>query len=141
MLFGTTEGQGWTETLPTSRGAPFTGRTFFRVHIPGDRETVPVICEIWATADHAVEGHAHDSDELLFVLSGEIRVNGRVLRANEVAFIPRHSSYEARVMSMEGAHILRMEFPNPVGGVHEPEYEARPWSGPVTSAGFPDLGV
>ncbi len=140
MIFGTTEGGTWSETLPTAHGTPFTGRTFCRCHMSGDRETVPSICEIWATSEHEVEGHAHDCDELLYVLRGAIEVNGRTLRVNEVVFIPRGTSYTARVLSGDGGHVLRMEFPNAAARMHGAEYEPRTWSGPLTEAGFPDLG-
>lgn len=109
-----------------------------------------MIGEIWATADHAVEGHAHEADEMLYVLSGAIEVNGRTLRANEVVHIPGGSAYTARVASPEGAHVLRVEFPRATAcaaageASHQqdapPEYDARPWTGPLTKGGFPDLG-
>src|SRR5690242_5319403 len=99
MTFGSTQGQPWSETIPTERGAHFTGRTFCRFHIVGDPRTVPAVGEIWATAEHAVEGHAHDTDEFLYVLRGAIEVNGRLLQANEAVFIPRGDSYHARVVS------------------------------------------
>src|SRR4051794_1872336 len=108
MTFGATGNQPWTETLPTPRGAQFTGRTFCRFHMTGDPRTVPAVAEIWATSDPAVEGHAHDSDELLYVLRGAIEVNGRSLRTNEMVFIPRGDSYRARVVSSEGSHVLRL---------------------------------
>src|SRR4051794_17862959 len=115
MTFGTTKGHRWSETLPTEQGASFTGRTFCRFHIVGDPKTTPSVCEIWATSDHAVEGHAHESDELLYVLSGAINVNGRLLGANEVVFIPRGSSYRACVAHDGGSHVLRIELPSGVG--------------------------
>jgi quercetin dioxygenase-like cupin family protein len=139
MTFGTTGGQRWSETLPTGRGAGFAGRTFCRFHITGGVGTEPAVAEIWATPDHAVEGHAHDADELLYVLSGAIEVNGRPVRANEVVFIPRGDHYHARVLSDEGCHVLRVAFPNPDAQPEPPEYGSRPWSGPVTGGGFPDL--
>jgi hypothetical protein len=137
MVFGTTRGQGWTETLPANGGANFTGRTFFRLHLLG--EGLPTIAEIWATRDHRVEGHAHAADELLYVLGGAIEVNGRRLERNEVEFIPAGTKYTARVASDGGSHVLRVEFPH--GSDHDgpPEYDARPWPGPLTNEGFPDL--
>ena len=122
MIFGTTKGMAWSETLPTARGAPFTGRTFCRCHLPGDQETVPSMHEIWATSEHAVEGHAHDSNELLYVLKGVIEVNGQTLERNEVVFIPRGTSYRARVLSVEGAHVLRIGFANAAGEASGPEF-------------------
>ena len=139
MTFGATKGQPWSETLPTSRGAHFSGRTFCRFFVVGRSTAEPTIAEIWATPDHAVEGHAHDSEEMLYVLSGAIEVNGRTLGTNEVVFIPRGDSYQARVASAEGSHILRVAFSTEDPRLHPPEYDARRWTGPLTESGFPDL--
>jgi len=141
MTFGTTEGKPWVEALPTEDGASFNGRTFSRFHIVGNSGAVPTIGEIWATSDHAVESHAHDADELLYVLSGAIEVNGRRLEANQVVFIPRGSAYSARVLTDEGSRVLRVEFPNAGSRAEGPEYEARTWRGPLTAEGVPDLSA
>jgi quercetin dioxygenase-like cupin family protein len=140
MTFGATKDKPWSETLPTSRGASFTGRTFCRFHMTGRSGSEPSIAEIWATRDHAVEGHAHDSDEMLYVLSGAIEVNGKTLGANEVVFIPRGDTYRAQVVSDDGSHVLRVAFSGGDDPSHPPEYDARPWSGPLTDDGFPDVG-
>lgn len=136
MTFGTTEGKPWVEALPTERGT-FTGRTFSRFHLVGGRGLAPTVCEIWATSDHAVESHAHDSDELLYVISGAIEINGQRLGSNEVVFIPRGTSYGARVLSGEGARVLRVELANAAGRSEGPEYEARVWRGTLTDEGVP----
>ena len=139
IRYGTTEGSRWSETLATAHGAPFTGRTFSRCHLPGDMPGVPTVHEIWATSEHAVDGHAHGGAELLYVLRGVIEVSGQALGANEVVFIPGGASYTARVLSSDGCHVLRVAFPSTSGSACEPEYAARAWSGPVTTNGFPDL--
>ncbi|HVG28261.1 MAG TPA: cupin domain-containing protein [Pyrinomonadaceae bacterium] len=138
MTFGTTEGKPWVEALPTERGA-FTGRTFSRFHIVDGGGSVPTVGEVWATSDHAVESHAHDADELLYVLSGAIEINGRKLRAGEVVFIPRGTSYAAGVLSDEGAHVLRVELPNAGSRGAGSEYGARVWQGALTDDGVPRL--
>jgi mannose-6-phosphate isomerase-like protein (cupin superfamily) len=138
VTFGTTEGKPWVEALPTERGT-FTGRTFSRFHIAGDGGASPTVGEIWATADHAVESHAHDADELLYVLSGAVEVGGRRLGPNEVVFIPRGASYGARVLTDEGARVLRIELPDAGGRSEGREYDARVWRGPLTEAGVPRL--
>jgi len=135
MTFGTTEGKLWVEALPTSR-AGFTGRTFSRFHIADASDMVPKVAEIWATSDHAVESHAHDADELLYVLSGAIAINERTLGPNEVVFIPKGAAYSARVIAEEGARVLRVELP---GADRDEEYEARVWRGPLTDDGLPRL--
>jgi redox-sensitive bicupin YhaK (pirin superfamily) len=137
MTIGSTRRKPWTEALPTERGARFTGRTFSRFHIVG-RGTTPTVGEIWATGAHSVEAHAHEEDELLYVLSGAIEVDGRLLRENDVAFLPRGAAYAARVASPEGSRVLRIALP---GGAAPgaPEYDARVWTGPLTEAGVPDL--
>ena len=139
MTFGTTEGKQWVEALPTERGT-FTGRTFSRFHIAGAGGSVPTVCEIWATSDHAVEAHAHDADELFYVLSGAIEINGRSLGAGEVVFIPRGASYSARVVTDGGAHVLRVQLPNGGGRGEGAEYDARIWQGRLTDEGLPNPG-
>jgi quercetin dioxygenase-like cupin family protein len=141
MTFGTTKRKPWIEALPTDRSAPFTGRTFSRFHIDGNGGTVPTVGEIWATSDHAVETHAHDSDELLYVLSGAIEVNGQRMGANEVVFIPKGTPYSARILTAEGSRVLRVEVPHAGSRAEEPEYEARVWTGPLTEDGVPHLGA
>lgn len=141
MTFGKTEGKQWIEALPTGRGNTFTGRTFSRFHIIGNGASTPNVGEIWATSDHTVESHAHDSDELLYVLSGAIEVNGQRLGANEVVFIPRGTPYSARVLTADGSHVLRVELPNANSRTEEPEYDARGRAGPLTADGFPDIGA
>ena len=137
MVIGTTQGQQWTETLSADRGARFSGRTFFRLHMLG--EGLPVVAEIWATSDHAVEGHSHDAAEMLYVLGGSIEVNGQTLGRNELAFIPAGSHYSARIVSNSGGHVLRIVFPYVSDPSELPEYDSRPWVGPLTHDGFPDL--
>ena len=138
MTFGATESKPWVEALPTQR-AGFAGRTFSRFHIVNAGDEVPTVGEIWATSDHAVESHAHDADELLYVLSGAIAVNGRRLGSNEVVFIPRGTSYSARILTAEGARVLRIELPDNGGRGEGTEYEARVWRGPLTDDGVPQL--
>jgi len=100
MVVGTTQGKQWTETLPTDRGAHFTGRTFFRLHILA--EGLPVIGEIWATSDHAVNGHSHEADEMLYVLNGAIEVNGQTHSVKSVAFARDHDLALIRAPSVTG---------------------------------------
>ncbi len=137
MVIGTTQGKQWIETLPTERGGRFSGRTFFRLHMLG--EGLPVVAEIWATSDHAVDGHSHDAAEMLYVLDGSIEVNGKTLGRNELAFIPAGSHYTARIVSNGGGHVLRIALPSATSVDEAPEYDARPWGGPLSSDGFPDL--
>ena len=138
MTFGTTENKPWVEALPTEHGE-FTGRTFSRFHVVGGSDSIPTVCEIWATSDHAVEAHAHNADELLYVVTGVISLNNQVLKSNGVVFIPRGASYRARVLSDGGAHVLRIELPNAGNATGDAEYEVRVWTGPLTESGMPDL--
>lgn len=138
MTFGKTENKPWVEALPTEQGQ-FSGRTFSRFHVMGDDDSIPTVCEIWATSDHAVEAHAHNADELLYVLRGVISLNRHTLKSNAVVFIPRGAAYSARVLSDGGAHVLRIELPNGGNVAGEAEYQARLWNGPLTEGGLPDL--
>ena len=141
MTFGTTKAKPWVEALPTEHGASFKGRTFSRFHLVGVGGAAPTVGEIWATSDHAVEAHAHNSDELFYVLSGAIEINGRRLEADDVVFIPRGSRYSARVVSDEGSRVLRVELPNLDARAESPEYDARIWQGALTEEGVPHLGA
>ena len=138
MTIGTTRGKAWIEAVPTDRGARFTGRTFSRFHIAGG-EGAPSVGEIWATGEHAVEAHAHDSDELFYVLSGAIEIDGRLLCVNDAVFIPRATAYAARVTSPEGSRVLRVALPSADARPEAPEYEARVWAGPLTEDGVPRI--
>ena len=138
MTFGTTENKAWVEALPTEQGQ-FAGRTFSRFHMIGGSESLPTVCEIWATSNHAVVSHAHDADELLYVLEGAISLNDQTVKANGIVFIPRGTSYGARVLSDEGAHVLRIELPNSAHVERSAEFGARVWDGPLTGNGLPDV--
>ena len=137
MTFGTTKDKPWVEALPVAPHL-FTGRTFSRHHIVGTRPGVPTVGEIWASPDHVVVPHAHDSDELLYVLSGSIEIDGRRLSANDVVFIPRGTAYDARVVGPDGSRVLRVALP---GAVLAPDAEDQPriWQGALTDEGVPDL--
>jgi len=138
MTIGSTRDKAWIEAIPTARSARFTGRTFSRFHIVG-RGGAPSVGEIWATGEHAVEAHAHESDELFYVLSGAIEIGGRLLRENEVAFIPRGTAYAARVASPEGGRVLRIELSSGRPRPDRPEYDGRAWTGPLTEDGVPRI--
>jgi mannose-6-phosphate isomerase-like protein (cupin superfamily) len=139
MTFGTTAGKPWVEAIPTDRGTSFTCRTFSRLHMVGNTKGVPFVGEIWTTSDHAVESHSHESDELLYVLSGAIEVNGQRLESDEMVFIPRGTEYRARVASGEGSHILRVEMPHASSEPRVSGYDVRNWDGPLTEEGVPRL--
>jgi mannose-6-phosphate isomerase-like protein (cupin superfamily) len=138
IRYGTTKQRPWIEAIPTSRHG-FSGRTFSRFQLASGEPGVPNVAEIWASSGHAAAAHAHDSDEVLYVLSGAIEIDGRRLEANDVAFIPAGTAYDARVVSADGSHVLRIELRGAAAGAAEAEYEARTWRGPLTAAGLPDL--
>jgi len=107
MTFGTTKDKPWIEAILTDRGPQFSGRTFSRFHIVSNSSAVPTVGEIWATSDHAVESHAHDSDELLYVLSGVIEINGQrrqcaAICINGLRLFKRHPPLEHYRESVHG---------------------------------------
>ncbi len=136
MTFGTTEGKPWVEAISTEPGK-FIGRTFSRFHILSDHVSIPSVAEIWATSDHVAEAHAHNSDELFYVLRGAIEINGKGVGPREVVFIPRNTVYSARVLTSDGAHVVRIELPNADSRVEDVEFAARIWQGPLTDDGVP----
>lgn len=133
VAFGKTAAEHWIETLPTQHDK-FSGRTFCRSFLRGS--DAPSVVEIWATADHAVDAHAHDTDEVLFVLRGAIEINGVIVGTNELVFIPRGQSYSAKVVSAPGSHVLRIALTN--SGA-TPQYGHQTWLGFLTEDGYPDL--
>jgi hypothetical protein len=62
----------------------------------------------------------------------------RLVATHETVFIPRGTSYAARVTSDNGSRVLRVELPG--GNRRRPaEYEGRIWRGPVHEDGTPAL--
>jgi mannose-6-phosphate isomerase-like protein (cupin superfamily) len=137
ITIGTTKGQPWIEAIPTAHHS-FEGRTFSRFHLAGD-DRVPGVAELWVTPDHSVDAHAHDVDELFYVLSGSIEINGKRLDANDTVFIPRGTPYDARVLEESGSRVLRIALSSQRRDEGVPEYEAKLWRGPLTEDGLPDL--
>lgn len=138
MTFGSVSGKPWVEALPR-RGAGFAGRTFSRIHITGDGNSIPTVGEIWASPDHEVGSHAHEAPELLYVLSGEIEINDRRLCPGDTVFLPGRTEYRARVLSDGGARVLRIELPGADAAGRGPGYGSRVWTGRLTEEGLPDL--
>ena len=66
-------------------------------------------------------------------------VDGRLLRENAVAFLPKGKAYSARVATPEGSRVLRIALPG--GRPEAPAYDGRVWTGRLTEAGVPDVGA
>jgi hypothetical protein len=71
----------------TEQGTFFTRRAFSRFRLVGNSVAIPLVCEIWAPAAHAVRGHGHAADEMLYVLCGASEINGQRVGVNAIAFI------------------------------------------------------
>jgi quercetin dioxygenase-like cupin family protein len=67
-------------------------RMCHRLHHPGS-ETDLQMFEVRVPPGHVVESHAHDEDEIVYVLEGEMILGARVLKAGSSAMIPGKTLY------------------------------------------------
>jgi quercetin dioxygenase-like cupin family protein len=67
-------------------------RMCHRVHHPGS-ETDLQMFEVRVPPNYVVESHAHDEDEIVFVLEGEMVLGARVVKAGSSAMIPGKTLY------------------------------------------------
>jgi len=67
-------------------------RMCHRVHHPGS-DTDLQMFEVRVPPGFVVESHAHDEDEIVYVLQGEMALGARVLRAGSSAMIPGKTLY------------------------------------------------
>jgi quercetin dioxygenase-like cupin family protein len=67
-------------------------RMCHRIHHPGS-DTELQMFEVRVPPKHVVESHAHDEDEIVYVLEGEMILGARVLKAGSSAMIPGNTLY------------------------------------------------
>jgi quercetin dioxygenase-like cupin family protein len=67
-------------------------RMCHRVHHPGS-DTELQMFEVRVPPGMVVESHAHDEDEIVYVLEGEMVLGARVLKAGSSAMIPGKTLY------------------------------------------------
>jgi quercetin dioxygenase-like cupin family protein len=67
-------------------------RMCHRVHHPGS-DTDLQMFEVRVPAGQVVESHAHDEDEIIYVLDGEMVLGARVVTAGSSAMIPGKTLY------------------------------------------------
>ena len=67
-------------------------RMCHRLHHPGG-ETELQMFEVRVPPGHVVETHAHDEDEIVYILEGEMILGARVLKAGSSAMIPGKTLY------------------------------------------------
>lgn len=65
------------------------------VHQEGD-ETLPRLHEIEQPPDAVVPPHAHDCDEIIYVVAGELVLGSRTLHAGSSVFVPANTLYSFR---------------------------------------------
>ena len=66
-----------------------------RVHFPGDDER-PQLFEVVAIPNAVFNAHAHDIDEIILVVDGELHAGSQVLHAGESMFVPGGTVYAFR---------------------------------------------
>src|SRR5688572_13131555 len=74
------------------------------VHELGDEDT-PQLTEVRYLPNVAIDLHAHDEDEIFFILGGEMRMGSRLLTPGCSAFVKRDTLYSLTAGD-EGAHFL-----------------------------------
>jgi quercetin dioxygenase-like cupin family protein len=67
-------------------------RMCHRVHHPGGDADLQMF-EVRVPPGYVVESHAHDEDEIVFVLEGEMVLGARVVKAGSSAMIPGKTLY------------------------------------------------
>ena len=67
-------------------------RMCHRIHHPGS-ETDLQMFEVRVPPNHVVETHAHDEDEIVYILEGAMILGARVLKAGSSAMIPGKTLY------------------------------------------------
>jgi quercetin dioxygenase-like cupin family protein len=67
-------------------------RMCHRVHHPGGDDDLQMF-EVRVPPGYVVEAHAHDEDEIIFVLEGEMVLGARVVKAGSSAMIPGKTLY------------------------------------------------
>jgi quercetin dioxygenase-like cupin family protein len=60
---------------------------------PGDDPNGLELFEVRIPANQAVESHAHECDEIIYVLSGELHLGARVLEAGSSVHVPGQTLY------------------------------------------------
>jgi len=75
-----------------------------RMHEMGDAQSLQMY-EVKMAPDAVTENHAHEQDEIIYVVSGELRMGRRVLRAGDSVFIAGGSVY-GFTAGPEGLHLI-----------------------------------
>jgi hypothetical protein len=77
-----------------------------RVYFEGDAHS-PSLVEVRASPDKPATAHAHETDEIVYVLEGELVIGRRVFGPESAVFIPANTLYSFRV-GPEGVRYLNM---------------------------------
>jgi quercetin dioxygenase-like cupin family protein len=79
-------------------------KTRIRIHEPGT-ETTPQLIEIAYEPNSTIQPHAHDEDEIIYILEGEMRLGTRIVGPGSSIYIAGGTLYGFSVGS-EGLRIL-----------------------------------
>lgn len=92
-----------------------TDPTAVRYHHPGS-ETELQLFEVWFPAGHVVKAHAHRTDEVVWVLEGELHLGARLLRPGTSVYLPGLTLY-GFTAGPEGLRILNFRATKEIGTI------------------------
>ena len=93
------------------------------VHEMGDDETLQ-LTEVRYLPNVDIARHAHDADEIFYLVAGELRIGERLLVPGVSVFIARDTLYSLRA-GPEGAHFLVFRPTGDLSYVPEKEWRER----------------
>lgn len=85
-------GRGEEDTTIEEANQESDERMCHRLHHPGSENELQMF-EVRVPPNHVVESHAHDEDEIVYILEGEMILGARVLKAGSSAMIPGKTLY------------------------------------------------
>lgn len=94
-----------------------------RMHEMGDVQSLQMY-EVKMAAGAVTENHAHEQDEIIYVVSGEMQMGKRVLRAGDSVFIAGGSVYGFTV-GAEGLHLINFRPRNDTSYLSEGDVQAQ----------------
>ncbi|MCL0101772.1 cupin domain-containing protein [Dehalococcoidia bacterium] len=130
----------WIEVIEKTSQGTTEGKLFSRQLL----SPKPEVVEMWGASGLLRNHNAAEVDKLFCVLDGELTLSGQMLTKGSVGFVPKNTTYDLSYGAPQGAHYIRVvlldsEAPNPRDGQPPSSGKTRPWTGPLTAKGLPDI--
>ena len=130
----------WIESIQPVAGGTTEGKVFIRTLL----SPTPNIVEGWCAPGVVRQHRSNLVDKLFLITDGELSIDGQKLTRGSVAFVPKNVEYSVEATSSNGAryvraYLLDSDVPNPEVGRAPMAGESRPWAGPLTAEGLPDV--